>query len=613
MNFKHYFLGIVSILFLMACGTPKKNLTNIEVRPFEGDIYYKYFNDSLQLTLSLGGGVEIVKNPSVDSIKKALRTSFKYNISNSKINFVDNVLYAKDHFNEDMEYDLIQVYQTKKNLSTQSVLENLKVAQTIPKKNICFSLDSFKRTTFNGKKMYSSKYSIVVGNKFTQVAQCFFEQRGYVIRFLTFGKNLLVCDKDARNFTDSFELSTIKDIDRSKNDVFSASKSFFETKRNYLEPIYQLNHLSDSDKRDGNYIQLFSTYSSYLGDYKNAQKYFLAQFPNDEEKSAIDSNYLNQFSLESALNVVNYIPKDCKVVMINENHFNAYPRVFLKKLLEPLYKKGFTILAGETFSNDSLKEIKELKQGIGFYTSEPNFGEVVRTALNLGFKILPYEKNIDYDSTSKLNRLEFREYQQAFNLKKQIERFPNKKFVVLVGFSHHSKTKRKDNQLMGACFKELTGINPFCIEQATMLEDGSLSRVMPIYNFVQEKYQPKESILFRSSDSFYVSSLGRGGFDVQIFHPRTTYDANGYATWLLNKGDIKKTFAFNDAKYAGTIFQIYEYFEFGRLPFGDAIPILNLPLDGKNTFDITLESGNYYAKVYDRFRNELYTEIFILK
>jgi len=65
--------------------------------------------------------------------------------------------------------------------------------------------------------------------------------------------------------------------------------------------------------------------------------------------------------------------------------------------------------------------------------------------------------------------------------------------------------------------------------------------------------------------------------------------------------------------YAGTIFQIYEYFEFGRLPFGDAIPILNLPLDGKNTFDVTLERGNYYAKVYDRFRNELYTEIFILK
>ena len=93
----------------------------------------------------------------------------------------------------------------------------------------------------------------------------------------------------------------------------------------------------------------------------------------------------------------------------------------------------------------------------------------------------------------------------------------------------------------------------------------------------------------------------------------TTYDANGYATWLLDKGDIAKHFAFNDSKYAGTIFQIYEYFEFGRLSFGDVIPILNLPLDGKNTFDVKLERGNYYAKVYDRFRNELYTEIFILK
>lgn len=610
MNFKHYFLGIVSILFLMACGTPKKNLTNIEVRPFEGDIYYKYFNDSLQLTLSLGGGVEIVKNPSVDSIKKALRTSFKYNISNSKMNFVDNVLYAKDHFNEDMEYDLIQVYQTKKNLSTQSVLENLKVAQTIPKKNICFSLDSFKRTTFNGKKMYSSKYSIVVGNKFTQVAQCFFEQRGYVIRFLTFGKNLLVCDKDARNFTDSFELSTIKDIDRSKNDVFSASKSFFETKRNYLEPIYQLNHLSDSDKRDGNYIQLFSTYSSYLGDYKKVVE-TRAEFSKKVDLNP-DPKYFSKFQPESALNIVKYIPDSCRIVMINENHQNPFSRLFMRNLLKPLYDKGYKNFAAETFRAEPFKQVEHK---IGDYTSEPNFGNLVRTALNMGFKTFPYECNPNlFDPKIHKDFREFREIEEATNLKELLEKYPNEKFIVYAGHNHIWKTNDwADFEWMAKKLKNMTGITPFCIDQSVMIEEVSTAYESSYYVQAQEKFHLKESSIFVNGDKLFVQPNFAGAIDVQIFHPRTTYDANGYATWLLNKGDIKKTFAFNDAKYAGTIFQIYEYFEFGRLPFGDAIPILNLPLDGKNTFDITLESGNYYAKVYDRFRNELYTEIFILK
>ena len=114
MNAKLFLLSITLFLFCNACSAPKKNLTNIEVRPFEGDIYYKYFNDSLGLTLSLGGGVEIVKKPSVDNIKKALAASFIYNISDLKMKFVDNVLYAKDHFNDDIEYDLVQVYQVKK-------------------------------------------------------------------------------------------------------------------------------------------------------------------------------------------------------------------------------------------------------------------------------------------------------------------------------------------------------------------------------------------------------------------------------------------------------------------------------------------------------------------
>ena len=611
MKLKHYAILFSSIMFFMSCSAPKKNLTNIEVRPFEGDIYYKYINDSLGLTLSLGGGVEIVKKPSVDSIKKALGTSFVYNISDSKMKFVDNVLYAKDHFNDDMEYDLIQVYSIKKNQTVENILENLKVEQTIPSKNVCFKQDAFKQATFNDKKLYAAKYSIAVGNRFTQVAQCFFEQHGYVLRFLTFGKNLLVCDKDPRNFTDSFELSTIKNIDRSKINAFSIDRSFAASRHNYLEPIYLFNKVSEAEKRTNNaYDQIATQIYSFSGDYKTTVNHRASV--SVKENLNPNPEYFSKFKPESALNIVKFIPDSCRIVMINENHFNPYSRVLVRNLLKPLFGKGFTCFAAETFAAD---DIKQVEQKIGFYTSEPNFGNLVRTALSIGFKTFPYECNFKlFDPKIHKDFREFREIEEATNLKELLEKYPKEKFIVYAGYNHIWKTNDWTNfEWMAKKFKNLTGITPFCIDQSIMIEEVSTAYESSYYVQANEKYHLKESTIFTKGDSLFVQPNFAGAVDVQIFHPRTTYDANGYATWLLNKGDIKKTFAFNDTKYAGTIFQIYEYFEFGRLPFGDAIPILNLPLDGKNTFDVTLERGNYYAKVYDRFRNELYTEIFILK
>ncbi len=603
------FFSILSFLF--SCSAPKKNFGNIEVRPFEGDIYYKYINDSLHLTLSLGGGVVIVPKPTTAEIKKALATSFKYDISDTKMAFVENVLYAKDHFGDDAEYDLIQVYRTKGNRSIESVLQNLTVEHTLPNKNICFKQDSFKRVRFNGKNLYASKYAIVVGTKFTQVAQCFFEQQGYLLRFLTFGKNLTECAHDARNFTDSFELSTIKDIDRSKVDLSTVQASFSNSKHNYIEPIYLLNRVSDSEKIKNLSYGNYSAFAySFIGDYKNTLKYRLdfaiKENPNPKPE------YFSKFEPESALNIVKYIPDSCRIVMINENHLNPYSRVFMRNLLKPLLNKGFTCFAAETFDPENFGQIE---QKMGQFTTEPNFGNLVRAALNMGFKTFPYECNFKlFDPNIHKDFGKFREEEEAQNLKQLLEQNPTKKFIVYAGHNHIWKTKDwGDVTWMAKIFKEKTGITPFCIDQSIMIEEDSTDYESSYYIQAHDKYHLKESSIFTKGNELFVQPNFAGAIDVQIFHPRTTYDANGYATWLLNQGDIKKTFSFVDPKFKDCIFQIYEYFEFGRLPFGDAIPMLNLPLDGKNTFDVKLEHGNYYAKVYDRFRNELYSEIFILK
>ena len=154
------------------------------------------------------------------------------------------------------------------------------------------------------------------------------------------------------------------------------------------------------------------------GDYKNALIHWDTAFRTrvvnytKEEQDSINQKY-------EVVSALDYIVKQAKkhsVVIINEAHHNSSHRVFTRALLQNLYNEGYTNLGLEALGNgeylDSLLNGRKYPvQSSGIYTSEPQFGNLVRAALSIGFHVFAYEN-------MSLGQGKPREMEQAKNIQK---------------------------------------------------------------------------------------------------------------------------------------------------------------------------------------------------
>src|SRR5690606_1813455 len=133
--------------------------------------------------------------------------------------------------------------------------------------------------------------------------------------------------------------------------------------------------------------------------------------------------------------------KNSRVLIINEAHHNSLHRFFAKSLLSELYKIGYINLGIEALSNGHLKDTllnqrKYPVQKTGHYTRGPQFGNLVRTALNTGYNVFAYEV-----TTSKNGKE--REIEQARNIIEFICQRPDEKFLIYCGYDHAIEGKHK--------------------------------------------------------------------------------------------------------------------------------------------------------------------------
>ncbi|WP_166962247.1 hypothetical protein [Yeosuana marina] len=179
--------------------------------------------------------------------------------------------------------------------------------------------------------------------------------------------------------------------------------------------------------------------------------------------------------------VINAIISDAEkhqVVMINEDHDTPKHRVFSETLLKPLYNLGFRYLAVETLSeSDTILNKRKfpIKQS-GTYSVEPNYANFIRTALEMGYTLVPYEIRMDEeDELGEQNFITFREECQSQHLAELIKQKPKAKIFVHAGGDHiREKTKTK---WMAERFKEKTGINPLTISQSHLDEKQNLNDI----------------------------------------------------------------------------------------------------------------------------------------
>jgi hypothetical protein len=271
--------------------------------------------------------------------------------------------------------------------------------------------------------------------------------------------------------------------------------------------------------------QYLSWYQTFIGDYKDAETSF--SIP----QRALPDDAPSPLTIpgEHPVEAVTYIPqlvRNSRVVFLNEAHNIALTRTLTVRLLKPLRKEGFNTLAVETLNRRDMTALA--KRGYptaasGYYTREPIYAEMVRTALKLGYKVVAYEADRDQSGNA-------REAQQAENLCKILKDDPTARLVVNAGYQHIQKLgKFLGTQSMAEHFIKDSGIVPLSVEQTILIphQDGSMDH--PDYDAIINALHPAQPIVFVGKNGKPWSL--RPGYDVSVIFPEEHFRL-GRPTWL---------------------------------------------------------------------------------
>ena len=350
-----------------------------------------------------------------------------------------------------------------------------------------------------------------------------------------------------------FTVKAQQQIAESKELPFPGQLMKREPEGNYLAPLAALKKREPeylaSEQWRSFFLDMMSYASSYVGNYAEAIAYQDAQKqgPDKPKFQASSVSSLGGYKPKNALTVIAKVAERERVIMINELHHAPMHRAFTAELLPILYKKGFRYLAVEAV-NEKDTQLNERRYPVyktGGYTSEPVFGDVLRTAHKLGFKIVPYEHQVAGCQPKPNNKYycqNERERGQAQSIYDRIlEDDPEAKILVHAGMGHIQEDVYNENlSIMAAHFKAISRIDPFTIDQTEMIEHSQPEYEEADYRYATGKNLIKEPTIFESSDGkFWKKQPGQySSVDAQIFPPRVGYRKNR-PRWLEMNGARK--------------------------------------------------------------------------
>lgn len=300
------------------------------------------------------------------------------------------------------------------------------------------------------------------------------------------------------------------------------------------------------DDKPWKYDTAFLDYCN-KGEYKklleldeiNSQKRLSTQFTSkqiDSIKAKYSIVYAVGYCLEQA--------KQNKVTIINEVHHNPSHRIFTKSLLQELYDAGYTHFGLETLYNGSkggtlmangarildekdlhLNERKYPIRESGVYSKEPQMGNLIREALEIGFTVFSYEKS---GVGSGYNR----EIGQAENIKAVMDANPKAKILIHCGASHGHEgigIFESNGKAMAGWLKELTGIDPLTIDQLKNAEESKPEYNTALFNALNLE---NSSVLVDNKGVAMGFAQNQVYADIAVIHTPTKY-INSRPTWLF--------------------------------------------------------------------------------
>lgn len=297
-----------------------------------------------------------------------------------------------------------------------------------------------------------------------------------------------------------------------------------------------------------------SWHYTYISNYQAA----LNTYPDVDTRhgfdqlSAADSLHFLEFEAVDAVDYILERAKREQVIIINEAHHKPQHRVFARNLLPGLYEAGFRYFGLECLTPNAMNPNAKIllmdtmlqERGYplqsyftGTYTTEPQMAHLVRQGIKTGFSIFAYERHKKGD----------REYIQAENIRRVLEKDSSAKILIYCGLDHVLEdTIGTSGKLkwMAWHLKQLTGIDPFTINQ-DFLTEGKVGKEAKLFTLIDEA---KSSIFINKKGATYNGPKGWNKFDVLMYHPRSRYQHNrpdwlvnleGNRLYSLDKSDIK--------------------------------------------------------------------------
>lgn len=284
-------------------------------------------------------------------------------------------------------------------------------------------------------------------------------------------------------------------------------------------------------------LQIAATNFAFQGDYKQALKIWNEQRPNQKEikLTEFDSLFFVKSKVISAKDYIIEKSKNEEIIILNELHHNSSHRKFARLLLKDLYDNGYRYLGLEALNDNQINQRKFGTLESGYYTSEPEFGNLIKEALDLGFILFGYEESEtdNWDADKWKNR----EIAQAQNIFKFMQSHTDGKYFIYCGAGHAFEGDNKGRgKSMAGVLADLTNMNPLTIDQNRYSDKGENNYNQPLSKLVKTN---EPSILINSDGTVFRGNSTSYETDISIIQPIES-DENKSAFWLdENQNEIK--------------------------------------------------------------------------
>ncbi len=378
----------------------------------------------------------------------------------------------------------------------------------------------------------------------------------------------------------------------------------------YLYPLYQLfgSENEFKEKLSGSvYYDLLSRVVARAGDYAGALEY--EQMADTTEVSEVERRQifksiqgLKDIKHSDARRYIGFIAPHYQVIMLNQAYGKPEHCAFAISLLDELYKKGFRYLAMEMLNPGPDQELGKLTYKTGLAATEPVTGEMVRIALDIGFKLVAYD-----DPAAATHTARERDSIDAANIYQILKEDSTAKIFVYASYGHIAKKSTSDEFVpMGMAFKKISGIDPLTIDQTDMCEQSNFSYGKVFYETYLQKYSISTPSIALADDE-PVSVTGSILYDLTVIHPKTIY-RDFRPTWLNLENRKQPVYIKSADKGTFLVQAYYQYESFNSKP-GQVVPADQTYLQtNKGNYLLYLRRGKYIVIFRNMQYKTLYTQ-----